>query len=205
MHQVSPCGWWFRGSLVPLASVPGNESIAQALRGHAARDRPAIVTKACAPRRAWLRPKREVGGQGGSSTGSPSALLPFFGLEGSPVIIDYRKKGTLILTSLLEDLVKAMLTPRVHRLLVTSRGWTILLVFVWPINSGSESARNSKEPEGTINIFWNPKKPKMSQLPPPSCTDPPLGLPGTDGIPKASSHGVHLSATKSLKTPQNAH
>ena len=32
-----------------------------------------------------------------------SALLPFFG-EGSPTKIDYRKKGSLILTSLLEDL-----------------------------------------------------------------------------------------------------
>ena len=32
-----------------------------------------------------------------------SALLPFLG-EGSPTIIDYRKKVTLILTSLLEDL-----------------------------------------------------------------------------------------------------
>ena len=37
-------------------------------------------------------------------TRSPnSALLLFFG-EGSPTKIDYRKKGTLILTSLLEDL-----------------------------------------------------------------------------------------------------
>ena len=32
-----------------------------------------------------------------------SALLPFFG-EGFPTKIDYRKKGTLILTSLLDDL-----------------------------------------------------------------------------------------------------
>ena len=32
-----------------------------------------------------------------------SALLPFFG-EGSHTKIDYRKKGTLLLTSLLEDL-----------------------------------------------------------------------------------------------------
>ena len=31
-------------------------------------------------------------------------LYPFFG-EGSPAKIDYRKKGTLILTSLQEDLV----------------------------------------------------------------------------------------------------
>ena len=39
------------------------------------------------------------------STRSPSsALLPFLG-EGSPTKIDYRKKGTLILASLLEDLV----------------------------------------------------------------------------------------------------
>ena len=37
---------------------------------------------------------------------SPSSALshPFFGWEGSPAKIDYRKKGTLILTSLLEDL-----------------------------------------------------------------------------------------------------
>ena len=37
---------------------------------------------------------------------SPSSALshPFLG-EGSPARIDYRKKGTLILTSLLEDLV----------------------------------------------------------------------------------------------------
>ena len=34
-----------------------------------------------------------------------SALLnPFFGGEGSPTKIDYRKRDTLILTSLLEDL-----------------------------------------------------------------------------------------------------
>ena len=32
-------------------------------------------------------------------------LISFFGWEGSPTKIDYRKKGTLILTSLLEDLV----------------------------------------------------------------------------------------------------
>ena len=31
-------------------------------------------------------------------------FYPFLG-EGSPTAIDYRKKGTLILTSLLEDLV----------------------------------------------------------------------------------------------------
>ena len=30
----------------------------------------------------------------------------FFGWEGSPTKVDYRKKGTLIKTSLLEDLVK---------------------------------------------------------------------------------------------------
>ena len=42
------------------------------------------------------------------SARSPSnALLPcFFGGEGSPTKIDYRKKGTLILTALLEDLVR---------------------------------------------------------------------------------------------------
>ena len=34
-----------------------------------------------------------------------SALLPFLG-EGSPTKIDYREKGTLVLTSLLEDLVE---------------------------------------------------------------------------------------------------
>ena len=34
-----------------------------------------------------------------------SGLVHFFGGEGSPTKIDYRKKGTLILTSLLEDLV----------------------------------------------------------------------------------------------------
>ena len=34
-----------------------------------------------------------------------SALLPTFLGEGFPTKIDYRKKGTLILTSLLEDLV----------------------------------------------------------------------------------------------------
>ena len=31
-------------------------------------------------------------------------LLPFFGWEGSPTKIDYRKKGTFILSSLLENL-----------------------------------------------------------------------------------------------------
>ena len=37
---------------------------------------------------------------------SPScALLPFFGWQGFPTKINYRKKGTRILTSLLEDLV----------------------------------------------------------------------------------------------------
>ena len=34
-----------------------------------------------------------------------SALLPFFGWEGSPTKIGYRKKGALILTSPLEDVV----------------------------------------------------------------------------------------------------
>ena len=41
---------------------------------------------------------------------SPSiADLPFFG-EGSPTKIEYRKKGTLILTSLLEDLAYSLQT-----------------------------------------------------------------------------------------------
>ena len=40
-----------------------------------------------------------------SKARSPSsALLPLFLGEGSPTKIDYRQKGTLILTSLLEDL-----------------------------------------------------------------------------------------------------
>ena len=44
-------------------------------------------------------------------TRSPSSALshPFFGWEGSPTKIDYRKKGTLMLTSLLEDLEGVML------------------------------------------------------------------------------------------------
>ena len=42
----------------------------------------------------------------GTPTRSPSSAVshPFFGWEGSPTKIDYRKKGTLVLTSLLEDL-----------------------------------------------------------------------------------------------------
>ena len=41
-------------------------------------------------------------------TRSPSSALlyPVFGWEGSPTNIDYSKKGTLILTSPLEDLGK---------------------------------------------------------------------------------------------------
>ena len=43
-----------------------------------------------------------------TQTRSPSsALLPFLGE--APTQIDYRKKGTLILTSLLEDLAKGSL------------------------------------------------------------------------------------------------
>ena len=40
--------------------------------------------------------------------GSPSSALshPFFGWEGSLTKIDHRKNGTLIATSLLEDLVE---------------------------------------------------------------------------------------------------
>ena len=38
-----------------------------------------------------------------------SALLPFFG-EGSTTKIDYREKGTLVLTSLLEDLLEDLET-----------------------------------------------------------------------------------------------
>ena len=46
---------------------------------------------------------------GQTKTRSPSsALLPFFGWEGSPTKTDCRKKGTLILTSLLEDLDDTM-------------------------------------------------------------------------------------------------
>ena len=36
---------------------------------------------------------------------SSALLSPFLG-EGSPTKIDYRKKGTLVLTSLLEDLLE---------------------------------------------------------------------------------------------------
>ena len=44
---------------------------------------------------------------------APSALFPFFG-EGSPTKIDYRRKGTLILTSLLEDLVEHLSIATAH-------------------------------------------------------------------------------------------
>ena len=43
-----------------------------------------------------------------------SALLPLFLGEGSPTKIDYRKKGTLILTSLLEGLVNSLKSSVVH-------------------------------------------------------------------------------------------
>ena len=51
-------------------------------------------------------------------TRSPSsALLPLLG-EGSPTKIDYRKKGTLILTCLLEDLVKVSTAVQLKRMVV---------------------------------------------------------------------------------------
>ena len=53
--------------------------------------------------------------------GSPARcpLTNFFGWEGSPTKIDYRKKGTLILASLLEGLVM----PNLGALLPGMAGW----------------------------------------------------------------------------------
>ena len=42
----------------------------------------------------------------GKARSPSSALVPTFLGEGSPAKIDYRKKGTLIFTSLLQDLGK---------------------------------------------------------------------------------------------------
>ena len=62
-------------------------------------------------------------------------LTPFLG-EGSPTNIDYRKKGTLILTSLLE---------------VESR--------LWPINCDTKPISKWNDPSGpgitTVSIFHN--------------------------------------------------
>ena len=44
------------------------------------------------------------------SPSSAPARLPFFSWEGSPTKIDYRKNGTRILASLLEDLVNKLVT-----------------------------------------------------------------------------------------------
>ena len=55
-----------------------------------------------------------------ASTRSPSgALLPFLG-KGSPTKIDYRKKGTLSLTPLLQNLVKDFFSH--HRMTTTPFG-----------------------------------------------------------------------------------
>ena len=61
-------------------------------------------------------------------SGSPSIvpfLTPFSG-EGSPAKIDHRKKGTLILTSLLEDLgldlVHDWLPPRISKVALVAGG-----------------------------------------------------------------------------------
>ena len=61
---------------------------------------------------AWTARPKALKGQ---KTRSPSALLPFSGWEGSPTKIDYRKKGTLILTSLLEDLMRSCGSPPIVR------------------------------------------------------------------------------------------
>ena len=51
---------------------------------------------------------------------SPNSALshPFFGWEGSRTKMDYRKKGTLILTSPLEDLVMSYVVCRSFRCLI---------------------------------------------------------------------------------------
>ena len=72
-----------------------------------------------------------------------SALLPFifFGWEGSPTKIDYRKQGTLILTALLEDLADLPLLlhffPFWFAVLFLSTGNVIFL-------QGSEKSRREK-------------------------------------------------------------
>ena len=77
-----------------------------------------------------------------SETRSPSsAILPFFG-EGSPTKIDYRKKGTLILTSLLEDLGEVL---------------KMLNLLRWRL-SGSQTA-SIRDVQGT------PERPKSLQEP----------------------------------------
>ena len=61
-----------------------------------------------------------------------SAVLPFFG-EGSPTKVDCRKKGTLILTSLLEDLVS--IGGKSHQNRVPMRVDSLERVFLW-LHSG---------------------------------------------------------------------
>ena len=64
--------------------------------------------------RAFLRTVAASAYDWGSSRSPSNALLPFFLAEGSPTKIDYNKKGTLLLTSLLEDL--ALFAKLVHRM-----------------------------------------------------------------------------------------
>ena len=64
-------------------------------------DRPRVPAGAMSRRRLWAS-KVEPSGSVRQNLGSP--VVPFFGWEDSPTKIDYRKKGTLTVTSLLEDL-----------------------------------------------------------------------------------------------------
>ena len=67
--------------------------------------------------------------------GPPVPFHPFFGWEDSPTRIDYRKNGTLILTSLLEDLVSH--GPRLFE--KKNEGRTGLLAQTWRSDEGYRS------------------------------------------------------------------
>ena len=66
----------------------------------------------------------------GSPSRSPSALFPFLG-EGSPTKLDYKKKGTLILTSLLEDLALYFWVPRAIEVVTLLRGGAAFSLLRW--------------------------------------------------------------------------
>ena len=86
--------------------------------------------------------------------------MPFYSVlgEGSPTKIDYRKKGTLILTSLLEDLVKNMFYFSLLLLKGVHHYWTYFYSFQGAQANGGRKTKGQLDKRSTKEI------PKENQL-----------------------------------------
>ena len=107
-------------------------------------------------------------------TRSPSSALLFWG-EGSPTKIDYSKKGTLVLTSLLEDLAKDRDPPAQRR---TPTNSSIPQKAKFLEQRANRSRATAREAEAEVREDGNDRNKKHMARPKVGKLDPTDGISG---------------------------